>query len=162
MKKISLVLICLLVLGLFTACTTAKTQTMNYDDIAKEMTVAMYSNDFESAAEYLSENAMEGLDASALEEIVTGTQAAYGEYIGVISFQESNIEEYIAAMGLSGRVNPADYDNIVYFEGLSFINGTMGIFFLFDPADRSVVGISVLGTEPMTASSETAETVEEE
>ena len=71
------------------------------------------------------------------------------------------MDEYVSAMGLTGRVDPAEFDNIVYFEGMSFVNGVMGMFFLFDPVDRSVVGISVLGTEPMN-SSEEVETVEEE
>ena len=160
MKKISICLVCLLMFGLFCAC-APKTQTMNYDDIARELTVAMYDNDFETASEYISEDGMEGFDAAALEQIVTGTEAAYGEYIGVISFQESSMSEYFTAMGLSNYGNPADFDYVVYFEGLSFVNGNMGMFFIFDPVDRSVVGLSVLGSEPMT-SGDDAETAEEE
>lgn len=68
MKKLFVCFVCVLLFGVFCGCAAEKTQTMNYEDIAVEMTALMYSGDYEGAAEFISKDAVGGLDASALEQ----------------------------------------------------------------------------------------------
>lgn len=147
MKKLFVCFVCVLLFGVFCGCAAEKTQTMNYEDIAVEMTALMYSGDYEGAAEFISKDAVGGLDASALEQIALGTSSIYGDYLGVMGIEKASLEEYAEYMGLGSDFDPSGYDNVVYFEGISFMNGNMGIYFIFDPTDRSVVGITVCGTE---------------
>jgi len=151
MKKLLVFMICLLMFGLFSGCAAPKTQSMNFDSIAEEMTQMMYSGDYDGAAEYISEEALSELDAAALEQIVIGTVSVYGNFIGVTGIYESSMTEYVEYLGLGGTVDPSDYDYVIYFEGIAFDQGNMGFYFMFDPADRSVVGISVCGTEERNA-----------
>ena len=145
MKKICLLICCLLLAFAVSACGGVNTSGMNFETIAEDVTELMYSGKYDKAASYFSENAMEGLDASALEEIAVGTTGTYGNFSGVVFTERSSMDEFITAMDLTETVNPADYPYIVYYQGIEFESGTLALFYMFDPDDRSVVGITVAG-----------------
>ena len=156
MKKIYVLILSLLCLVSFSACGSVDTASMNFESVVTEMTELMYSGDYDAAAEYISDSAPQDLDASALESIALGTQEAYGSYVGISGLEQSSIAAYVASMELTEKVNPADYDEIVYFMGVAFEQSEMGFFVMLDPDDRGVVNITVVGLE-----SRPAESIEE-
>lgn len=147
MKKICFLICCLLLALAVSACGDVNTSNMNFETIAQDVTELMYSGKYDKAASYLSDDAMEGLDASALEEIVTGTTETYGDFVGVGFIQRSNMEEFISTMGLAETVNPAEFPYVVYYQGIELETGTLALFYMFDPDDRSVEGITVVGMD---------------
>lgn len=147
MKKISLLLAVLACCFAFAACGMNSTATKNYTTIAEEFTEKMYDGDYEGAMAYISDEYADNLNADALQEISDGTVKAYGSFVGISGIAQTDMDSYITAMNLENYYPSGTDDFIVYYEGVSFEKGEMGIYFLFDDETREICGITVCGTE---------------
>lgn len=149
MRKISVLMAVLLCCIAFAACGMNETATKNFTTIAEDFTLKMYQGDYDGAASYISAESAKTLNAEALEEIVTGTESAYGEFQEITGFQQTDMDTFVRTMGLEGY-DLTDTDGyVIYFEGIAFEEGDMGIYFFFDSDDRTISGITVCGTEEL-------------
>ncbi|MGM9567884.1 MAG: hypothetical protein ACI3W6_06875 [Clostridia bacterium] len=161
MKKISVFIAALVCCVAFAACGMNGTATKNFTTIAEDFTMKMYQGDYDGAAAYVSEDNADMLNAEALEEIVTGTESAYGDFQEITGLEQTDMDTYISMMGMVDYDLPDTGDYVVYYESLSFEKGEMGIYFFFDYSDRTISGITVCGTEELQREEEVAEEASE-
>lgn len=147
MKKIVMLALALFCLGFFSACGGEDTSAKNFDTVAEEFTEAMFAGEYDKAAAMVHDDFAADFNAEAVKSCADGMEAAYGEYEGISGITESSMADFLEATGMDEQVSADDLDFKVYFEGVSFADGELGIYFMFDPTERSVCGITVCGDE---------------
>lgn len=144
-RNVGMVLILLLIF-VFSGC--GEDSASGDNDMVKDFIDKMYAEDWNGATVYISPDIAESLTAADLSRIVKDTTGAYGAFSAVNDVVESNTQYFLDSIGVDANSVSRDIQNYdIYYASISFEKGDMGIFFMVDPEDHLLYGLTVCGSE---------------